>query len=87
MQTDAPDTITWSGEMAEAFSSWKWALCSDPALGLSDYAQPFSALAQRHGGRLRPVAHLSKTLDAVVRVALLGTDVEMTFYLTSKIDP
>ncbi|KAL7863849.1 hypothetical protein AOLI_G00152690 [Acnodon oligacanthus] len=78
-KSDAPDTIKWTTEMAEALSALKLSLCSAPGLGLSEYTRSFhlcmhehygvaaDVLAQQHGGHMRPVAHSSKTLDVAAQ--------------------
>lgn len=68
--------LEWTTEMETAFRQMKEALVTAPALGLPDLAKPFSlfthkrrgitlgALTPSLGPSQRPVAYLSKTLDA-----------------------
>lgn len=91
--------LSWTTTAEEAYRLVKNALCSSPVLGLPNYTLPFhlyvhhakgtacAVLAQPHGGGMRPVAFLSKTLDttaqglpsclqAVAACALMVTDAE-----------
>lgn len=74
------EKVVWSKDCEAAFVELKNVLASAPALGLPDYDKPFDlfvcerqgtaagVLCQRHGGRHRPVAYVSRTLDAVARL-------------------
>ncbi|XP_053904103.1 protein NYNRIN-like [Malaclemys terrapin pileata] len=76
-KSGTPEPLPWSPEAEQAFVAIKQSLSSAPALGLPDYAKPFTlfcherngfalaVLTQRHGDKHRPIAYYSTALDAV----------------------
>lgn len=74
----ATSQVTWTPEADDAFNELKQTLQITPTLGLSDPLKPSfvqtvdekngcmaSVLLQKHGDKLRPVAHFSSKLDPV----------------------